>query len=245
MESRGRPPSPHEPGQSRQPEALSLQTLLERSSWYPELDAAARRQVLLDMDERSVAAGKAFIRHGERLLWWPGVMEGLLKWSSSTPSGRTVTLGGLTVGGWFGEGSVMRDQPVDAEIVALRFSRVALLPRDTFEWLIDTQPTFSRFLLHQINERMQWLMGSFIARLQSVEARVARGLVGLVHPWLHPGGQRHLQISQEELAHLAGLSRQRCNQALKRFEAGSLIRIGYGGLTLVDLPGLQVIASGD
>jgi CRP/FNR family cyclic AMP-dependent transcriptional regulator len=217
--------------------------LLADSAWFPQLDAGAQRQVLADTFEKSLVAGHALIRHGETALWWCGVLEGVLKWSTGTLDGRAVTLGGLSVGSWFGEGSLLRGQPVEADIVALRFSRVVMLPKDTFDWLNATQPSFERFLLRQINERLHWFMGDFVAhRLLGAEAQVARALVGLLHPWLHPGSSHHLQISQEELANLVGLSRQRCNHALSHCKAASLVRIEYGGITILDLDGLSELA---
>jgi DNA-binding GntR family transcriptional regulator len=50
---------------------------------------------------------------------------------------------------------------------------------------------------------------------------------------------RHLQISQEEIANLTGVSRQRCNAALKRLQESGILQIEYGGITVLDLPGLR------
>ena len=46
-------------------------------------------------------------------------------------------------------------------------------------------------------------------------------------------------LTQEEIAQLAGLSRQRANQALQRLEQAGLLRIEYGGVTVTDLDGLR------
>jgi CRP/FNR family transcriptional regulator, cyclic AMP receptor protein len=70
------------------------------------------------------------------------VLEGLLKWSINATDGRTVTLGGQSVGSWFGEGTLLRGQPRKADLVALRSSRVAMMPFETFDWLRRTQPAF-------------------------------------------------------------------------------------------------------
>ncbi len=39
--------------------------------------------------------------------------------------GRSVTLGGLSAGSWFGEGTLLRGMPPTADVIALRPSRVA------------------------------------------------------------------------------------------------------------------------
>ena len=87
---------------------------------------------------------------------------------------------------------------------------------------------------------MHWLMGNFAAYcLLGTDSRVALALVGMVHPLPNPFGGRHLQLSQEELANLAAVSRQSCNSALMRFKDAGLIRSEYGSIVVIDLSGLQ------
>ena len=214
--------------------------LLNDSAWFPVLNAAAQQRVLEDLREVEVPQGGALCRRGDVPLHWYGAIEGLLKWTVTSDDGRSVTLGGLSAGSWFGEGTLLRGVPRTADIIALRPSRVALLPVDTFEWLHATERSFDHFLLRQINERMHWFLGNFTAyHLLDTDTQVARALVGLFHPFLHPGSDPHLHVSQEEIANLSGLSRQRCNAALKRLAHAQLIAIGYGGITVLDLAGLQ------
>ena len=224
--------------------SLTLQGLLEQSPWYAQIDAPARQQVLGDASELHVLAGHSLGHHGEIARYWHGVLEGLFKWSITSPDGREVTLGGQSAGSWFGEGTLLRALPRQADLIALRHSRVAMIPFETFDWLRQTQPSFNEFLLGQINERLHWFMGSYAAyRLLDTDGQIARALCGLVHPLLNPQGQRHLQISQEELGNLAAVSRQRCNMALVRMKNNGLIRTEYGGIVILDLAGLQKIAS--
>jgi CRP-like cAMP-binding protein len=223
--------------------SLSLAELLQRSVWYPGLPAPMQQVVAQRMQERPVAAGAVLLLHGGTATHWHGVLEGVLKWSATTPDGRSVTLGGLTAGSWFGEGSLLHGRPVQADVVALRDSRVALLPKDVFDGLVQHSPAFNHFLLRQLNERLHWFMGDFAAhRLYTAETLVARALLGLVHPFLHPGASKRLEISQEEIAHLAGLSRQRCNQALKSLAEAGTVAVAYGGVCLTDTAALCRIA---
>jgi CRP-like cAMP-binding protein len=217
-----------------------LDQLLDQSSWFTELDEETRRQVRLDASERAVAVGEWLGHQGETQHAWFGVLEGLVKWSITSRDGRSVTLGGQSVGSWFGEGTLLRDRPRQSDLIALRHSRVALIPRDTFEWLRRHRPSFNEFLLRQVNERLHWFMGNVVAHgLLDTDSQVARALVGMVHPLLNPRGERHLQLSQEELANLSGVSRQSCNAALMRLKEAGLVRSEYGGIVVLDLAGLQ------
>jgi CRP/FNR family transcriptional regulator, cyclic AMP receptor protein len=220
--------------------SITVDTLLADSPWFAQIGEAARHQVRADIIERAVTVGESLGYQGESQHHWYGVLEGLLKWSINAHDGRTVTLGGQSVGSWFGEGTLLRGRPRRADLVALRHSRVAMLPFETFDWLRRTEAPFNEFLLHQINERLHWFMGNFAAhRLLDSDRLVARALVGLVHPLLNPRGERYLTISQEELANLATVSRQRCNQSLMAMEREGLVQLEYGAIVVIDLDALQ------
>lgn len=214
--------------------------MLLGSAWYPALDDALRARVRDEMHEVEIPAGHALCRQGDTPRHWYGAIDGLLKWSVSHADGRSVTLGGLSTGSWFGEGTLMRGAPRSADIIALRPSRVALMPAETFDWLRAHDRSFVDFLLRQINERMQWFLGNFAAQhLLDTDSNVARALAGLFHPWLHPGSDPHLRVSQEEIANLSGLSRQRCNAALRRLAEAGVIEIEYGGIKVIDVERLR------
>jgi CRP/FNR family transcriptional regulator, cyclic AMP receptor protein len=219
---------------------ISVDALLADSPWFGQISEAAQRQVRADIVERAITAGESLGYQGESQHHWYGVLEGLLKWSINAADGRTVTLGGQSVGSWFGEGTLLRGQPRRADLVALRHSRVAMLPFETFDWLRRTQGSFNEFLLHQVNERLHWFMGNYAAHhLLDNDRLVARALVGLVHPLLNPRGERYLTLSQEELANLATVSRQRCNQSLMAMKREGLVQLAYGAIVVIDLEALQ------
>ncbi len=220
--------------------AIGVDELLAHSPWFEQIGESARHQVRGDIVERDIACGESLGYQGESQQHWYGVLEGLLKWSINAQDGRTVTLGGQSVGSWFGEGTRLRAQPRRADLVALRHSRVAMLPFATFDWLRRTQGPFNEFLLRQVNERLHWFMGNYAAHhLLDTDKLVARALVGLVHPLLNPRGERYLTLSQEELANLATVSRQRCNRSLMAMKHEGLVQLAYGVIVVNDLDALQ------
>ena len=224
--------------------ALGLDALLDDSGWFRNLAQPAQAQVRAAVLERALAAGEALGHDGEMQHHWYGVAQGLLKWSISGADGHTVTLGGQSVGSWFGEGTLLRGKPRRADLVALRPSRVAMLPFDTFQWLRRTEPSFNEFLLEQLNERLHWFMGNFAAhRLLDAGQLVARALLGLVHPLANPRGLMQLQISQEEVANLATVSRQRCNEALLALAGRGVIALAYGVIEIRDVQALEDLSA--
>ena len=80
-------------------------------------------------------------------------------------------------------------------------------------------------------------------RLLGPDARVARCLASLFDPVLYPRAVNFVQLSQEEIGLLSAVSRQRCNEALHELERAGLLRIEFGGVTVLDLPGLRGYAA--
>jgi CRP-like cAMP-binding protein len=214
--------------------------MLALSPWTRELSAEHLGRVRAAIMVREFEAGNTICRKGDPASAWVGVIDGLVKLHSLSRSGKSVTFAGIPAGGWFGEGSVLKGEPLKYDIVALRDSRIALMPEATFRWLLDTSIPFNRFLLTQLNERL----GQFIGmvehdRLLEPDARVARALAALFNPHLYPDTQPRIQISQEELGYLAGASRQRVNRALQVLAGAGLITVDYGLVTVLDVSGLQ------
>jgi len=200
-------------------------------------DEAARARK--GVTERHYAAGSYVCHRGDRFNSWTGVVSGLVKISAISQQGKAMTFAGIGPGGWFGEGSVIKNEQRKYDLVALRDTRLALMNRATFMWLFETSVGFNRFLVHQLNERM----GQFIAtiehdRIHDPTARVARNLAWLFNPILYPNTGTHLKITQEELALLAGVSRQVANKALQTLEEAGLLQVERGGITVTDVGAL-------
>ncbi len=217
----------------------NAEELLRTSLWGQALTAPEMSRALAGTCERAYAAGAFICMKGESVDSWMGIIDGLGKMASHWTTGKTTLLTWISSGGWFGEGSLLKNEPRRYDVMALRRTRVALMSRNTFLWLMDHSIPFNRYLITQLNERLGQFIGMMEnERLLDPDARVARCLAGLFNPVLYPGTARLLQISQEELGYLAGVSRQRANQALRTLEDAGLVRSEYGGIDILDLDGL-------
>ncbi len=213
---------------------------LAQIPWLQLLSDEERAEVVPRIVVSDPQPGDYVCRIGRPVTYWFGVVSGLLKMSSDNESGQTMTFTGVPPGGWFGEGTVLKRESYRYNIQPLRPSVVAGLPVDTFHWLLDRSIGFNRFVAMQLNERLgQFIAAREIDRLTNPEIKVARHLAALFNPVLFPGVGEVLRITQQELAYLAGLSRQRVNEALRRLEQQQLIRIEYGGLRILDMDGLR------
>ena len=213
---------------------------LDSIPWIYLLSAQERERATEDLKIADANPGEYICRIGRPITYWFGVVDGLLKMSSDNAEGQTMTFTGVPPGGWFGEGTALKRETYRYNIQPLRKSRVAGLHVDTFHWLLDHSIGFNRFVMNQLNERLgQFIAAREIDRMTNPDIRVARSLASLFNARLYPGVGEVLRITQQELAYLVGLSRQRVNEALTALAGSGAIKVEYGGLRVIDLQALR------
>lgn len=222
------------------PLSRSARVFLERCVWPRSLTHTEREAAFHALVEREYSTGALVCQRNEVAGSWIGVVEGFLRVQDATEDGRPIMYTGVATGGWIGEGSLLKVEPRKYEIVATRPTLTVQMPRSTFASLVDHSMPFNHFLLAHLNERL----GQFIAmvkyeRLLEPTSRVARGIASLFHPLLYPNTEPTLRISQEEIAWLVGMSRQRVNLAIHQLAEEGIIQAGYGSLTVLDLKRLS------
>ena len=213
---------------------------LDSHDWFAALDASHQALLRAGSVLRHYEAGAFITRRGEPSAHWIGVHTGLIKLAVYNADGRGATFSGVPAGGWCGEGSVLKRELRRYDVVAVRAADIILVPADLFHLLLAESLSFNAFVIRQLNERM----GQFIAtiqnqRLLAVDAQVAQAIAQLFHPMLYPRTSSVLELSQEEIGLLTGISRQRVNLALGRLAELKLISIAYQSIRVVDLDGLR------
>lgn len=219
---------------------MAMEQQLLQHEWFSALAPGHRALVAASTQLTRFGADSFVARRGEASEYWIGVQEGLIKLAVYSIDGRSSTLSGVPEGGWCGEGSVIKRERRRYDVIAVRASQIMLVPADTFHRLMAESLPFNAFVIRQLNERM----GQFIAtvqneRLLDVDARVAQAIAQLFHPMLYPRTSPVLELSQEEIGLLTGLSRQRVNQAMRRLAALGLVEISYQSIRVVELDGLR------
>ena len=210
------------------------------AAWSRELTEQEIEIARAGISEKSCRANEFIFMRGDNFQYWTGIVTGLARMGIVSRGGKAASFAGLTAGAWFGEGTVLKNELRRYDVVALRDTRLAMMDRRTFVWLFENSVGFNRFLVGQLNERL----GQFIALLEygrtlDATARLARSIASLFNPILYPELTLHLEITQEEIGALSGISRQNANQCLKRLEREGLLRLEYGGVTIIELDRLR------
>lgn len=76
--------------------------------WLALLTLNERKRIESQVVVSDPMPGDYVCRMGREATFWFGVVEGLLKMSTDSASGRTITFTGVPPGGWFGEGTAIK-----------------------------------------------------------------------------------------------------------------------------------------
>jgi CRP-like cAMP-binding protein len=209
---------------------------LRLQPWFAALDAQRQDQVIRHSFTLHARRGEVLLRAGETAQGWYALLSGFVKLQSPALNEQVVALLALTGGEWFGEDAVMGRQPRRYEVVALRDSELLCLPQAQFDELLCRSPVFNRAVLGHLNRRLDQMMAIIEAqRTGTLEQRLA---LHLSRAFWH--GLRKLNLCQEELGSLAGMSRQTANRGLKGLERRGLVTLRFGRVETVDQDALEL-----
>jgi CRP/FNR family cyclic AMP-dependent transcriptional regulator len=203
----------------------------------PESVMAEIRQLLV---RRSVRAGAHIFTKGGQPSGWFGVLEGEVAVVTSSASGSEIVLTILDPGDWFGEVAILAGAPNSHDAIARGNCEVAFIPTSGFRQLLVRQPElYGRFvaLLAQRVRMLVDIVEDFTTL--PMAARLAKRVLAMIDSQAMGSVARRGRISQEEYALLVGATRQSVNQELRRWEKAGWVRIGYGGVEVVDREALK------
>ena len=212
---------------------------LKTQPWFTQLSDEMQTQVADRTSTLGGDKGDVLLHAGADVKGWYAVLSGLVKLQSSSCQGRLSSFIGVPDGEWFGEGSVLKAEQRRYEVIALRETVLLCLPRDQFEDLLANSLPFNHFLVGQMNRRL----GQAMAIIEAGRLRAPGQRVALYLSQVFWHGRRRVALSQEELGHLAGLSRQTVNRALKSMEERGLVSLDFGRVTIRDSDALAAYAA--
>lgn len=212
---------------------------LKTQPWFVQLPADKQTQMRDSTLTLAAHKGELLLPAGAEVEGWYAVLSGLVKLQSPSAQGRVSAFLGVPDGEWFGEGSTLKTERRRYEVVALRDTVLLCLPRAQFEELLAHSLTFNHFLVGHLNRRL----GQAMAIVEAGRLRAPGQRVALYLSQMFWQGRRRVILSQEELGHLAGLSRQTVNRALKSMEEQGLVSLDFGRVTILDAQALDAYAT--
>jgi CRP/FNR family cyclic AMP-dependent transcriptional regulator len=175
------------------------------------------------------------------------ITDGLVKLSKVDLEGHEKTLAILRPPAFFGEMALLGSQLRSAAAVTLQPTTCLLLFGDDFQRLLATYPTISFNLTCALAERLRGMDDeSQVLSYQDAQGRVAYVLLRLyqggIVDLLHDRARAH--VTHQDLANLAGTSRETVTRALKALEGERLIQTRPKEVDLLDVQGLEELLHG-
>src|SRR5256885_6252453 len=133
--------------------------------WFETLDALECGRVLAGTSVQAVPAGEYLARQGDPPTFWYGVIDGLLKLCWNESHGRSLTFTGVCARSWFGEGTLVKNEPRRYDAIALRNTHVACMPAALFNELLQTSFAFNHFVIELLNDRCGQFIGRFLSHV--------------------------------------------------------------------------------
>ena len=175
------------------------------------------------------------------------VLSGGVKISALSADGKEIIFDLLSAGDFFGELSMLDGKPRTATVTTLVPSVLVVLERNFFMPFLEDNPSTAIRLLHIMAHRMR-TADTFLEEVLffDSETRLAKRVMALKNIYGKTVGntvQIDLKVSQQDIANLVGITRERVNKHLKKWERAEIIGLQQGRLTIQNLPLLQELAS--
>jgi CRP/FNR family transcriptional regulator, cyclic AMP receptor protein len=166
------------------------------------------------------------------------VLHGSVKVSTWSPDGREVVFNTMEAGDIFGEIALLDGGPRSADATALTDCELLVLYRRDFLPLLRRHADLCIELLEVLCQRLRHTSEqvedvSFV----TLGSRIAKLLLRLSHP-KDGAGQPAVRVTQQELGHMVGGTRESVNRHLQAWQKTGLIEVHKGSIAIRDIGGL-------
>ena len=254
------PASPRKP-QTQSPTRQAMDdpilTMEERAAinagrWFSTLSPSLRHDILRCAYVKRFRDGELIAARGDTPEEWMACARGAVRVSSTSVTGKQITLTYIEPGLWFGDVSIFDGDSRTHDVYAHDDTTLLCVARADFQKILAQHVEFYQAMLRLNARRIRQLYG-LVEDLNTLplRARLAKQLLHLARSYgvasLANDSEIRigLHLAQEELAQLLGASRQRVNQELKGMEREGLIRIEAGGLVVRQREGLMRLSEAD
>jgi CRP-like cAMP-binding protein len=204
---------------------------LAQSPFFRELPDDEMRWV----SRRSVRRGDALFEKGDPSDSLYALVGGQVKLLSVGADGRQISFGLVAPGELVGQLGVTDRAPRHASAIALAHSELARIERRDLEPLLDRLPVLRGVLADASAEAARGLSQRIEdAAFLSIEARVEKALLDCARRFGEriEGGTR-IQVRQQDLADLLGLSRESVSKVLTSPAMRGKLELGRGRIVLL------------
>jgi CRP-like cAMP-binding protein len=194
------------------------------------------RVVLAAARRRRYSRREVIFHEGDPAQSMHVIVSGQVALRVTTPLGDSATLDILGAGEMFGELALLPPAGTrSATAQALAATETIALGAEEFTALRKEEPAVATSLLATLVERNRKLNGRLVEALYvPVEIRLIRRLLDIADRFGGKGDTCEVMLSQDDLAGLAGTTRETTNRILSNLASQGLLQLGRGRIELLD-----------
>ena len=225
---------------------------INQGRWFSSLSPSLRHDILRCAYVKRFRDGDLITARGDPPEEWMACAKGAVRVSSTSISGKQITLTYVEPGIWFGDVSIFDGDRRTHDAYAHGETTTLCVAKADFKKILALHVEFYEAMIRLHARRIRQLYG-LVEDLNTLplRSRLAKQLLHLVRSYGVPSLSNStevrigLHLAQEELAQLLGASRHRVNQELKSMEREGAIRIEPAGLIVKDREALMRISEAD
>ena len=217
---------------------MSTAPILQRVPLFAQLSATDLQRVVDVARERAYPKNSVILFEDD-----PGdalyvVATGQVKVVLIGEDGREVILSVMGPGEFFGEMSLLDDEPRSAHVIAMEESGLVVLRREDFEGILAQTPGIALALLREMSRRLRRAdekVGSLV--LLDVQGRVARLLLDMAGE--EDGERITRRLTHHTIAQMIGSSRETVSRTMRDLVDRGLIAVQRRDIVIRDKAALE------
>jgi len=171
-------------------------------------------------------------------VWW--IESGAVTVGQFLPDGEFRRVALLGPGDSYGELALFSGRPRVVDAISRGESALRFIPARAMEELFAARPDTAQVMLGAMAQQLQEMLDVVAGMRRGTSVTRVAGL--LANLSADSGADADINITQQELGELLGLTRATVNQALAALELGGAIRRSYGKLSVIDREALALAA---
>lgn len=217
--------------------------VLQSDEWFRTLPVSLQQAIVDRCTVRRVRAWARVYSAGDGPGGMFAVLSGEIRLVQHAASGKVAFYALMRPGAWFGGLSELDGLPRFTDAIASTDSAVLQLGHAAFRSLhrenAGARDAFVALLCRQLRTTLSMLVEHHALPPRRQVAQILLSVC--TRPDATQAGDGGLDLTQEALAAMAGLSRQTVNKVLRQFSDEGMIRLAYGRIVPCDLAALDAV----
>lgn len=218
---------------------------LNNNLWYSQLEPSFQQFILEHAHMLEVQKDQSIFLSGDTFNGLYAVLEGAVRLGYIDIQGKEAVAAIAEPIMWFGEISLVDQQPRSHDAITVQKSVILHLPSANLQLLLQQHPQFWFHIAQLTSQKLRFAFLELISfQTQNIKQRLAQRLLFILNGYGNHLSieQNSIHLSQEQLAQMLVCSRQTVNQELQELEKQGVLKVAFRKIEILDFNLLHQIA---